>query len=103
MRLPDGEPTGPRYHGVFGSSDTTLVERFTRVDANTIDYQFTVTAPRTFVKPWTAAAPLTRLDAPLFEYACHEGNYAIPQHAERRPRPGAGQGAGHERTAVSWS
>jgi hypothetical protein len=78
MRLPDGEPTGGRYHGVFGTSDMTLVERFTRVDANTIDYQFTVTAPGTFVKPWTAAAPLTRLDAPLFEYACHEGNYAIP-------------------------
>jgi hypothetical protein len=78
MRLPDGEPTGPRYHGVFGTSDTTLVERFTRVDATTIDYQFTVTAPGTFVKPWTAAAPLSRLDAPLFEYACHEGNYAIP-------------------------
>jgi hypothetical protein len=79
MRLPDGQPLeGQRYHGVFGTADTTLIERFTRVDANTIDYRFTMTAPKTFVKPWTAAAPMTKLDAPLFEYACHEGNRAIP-------------------------
>jgi hypothetical protein len=78
MRLPDGEPSSDyRYHAVFGTTDTTLVERFTRVDANTIDYQFTVNAPKTFAKPWTAAAPLTRLDQRLFEYACHEGNYAV--------------------------
>jgi hypothetical protein len=78
MRLPDGEPLEGRYHGVFGTADTTLVERFTRVDANTIDYRFTVTAPKTFVRPWTAAAPMTKLDGRVFEYACHEGNYAIP-------------------------
>ena len=78
MRLPDGEPLEGRYHGVFGTADTTLVERFTRVDANTIDYQFTVTAPKTFVKPWTAAAPMTTLEGRVFEYACHEGNRAIP-------------------------
>ncbi len=78
MRLPDGTPQEGRYHGVFGTSDTTLVERFTRVDANTIDYQFTVTAPKTFVRPWTAVAPMTKLDGHVFEYACHEGNRAIP-------------------------
>ena len=79
MRLPNGEPSSDyRYHGVFGTADTTLVERFTRVDANTVDYRFTVTAPETFVKPWTAAAPMVRSNEPLFEYACHEGNYAIP-------------------------
>jgi hypothetical protein len=78
MRLPDGTPQEGRYHGVFGTSDMTLVERFTRVDANTIDYQFTVNSPKTFVKPWTAAAPMTKLDGNVFEYACHEGNRAIP-------------------------
>jgi hypothetical protein len=78
MRLPNGDPSGGRYHGVFGTSDTMLVERFTRIDANTIDYRFTVTAPKTFAKPWTAAAPMTRHDGRVFEYACHEGNYAIP-------------------------
>ena len=78
MRLPSGEPIGGRYHGVFGTADTTLVERFTRVDANTIDYRFTVTAPRTFAKPWTAVAPMAKLDGQVLEYACHEGNYAVP-------------------------
>src|SRR5438552_642338 len=73
MRLPNGDPSGVRYHGVFGTADTTLVERFTRVDAKTIDYRFTVTAPKTFVKPWTAVAPMTKLDGRVFEYACHEG------------------------------
>ena len=54
-----------------------LVERFTRVNADTIDYQFTLTDPTTFARPWTAAIPMTRLEGPMFEYACHEGNYAM--------------------------
>ena len=54
-----------------------LVERFTRVDADTIDYRFTVTDPTTFRRPWTASTPMVTLDGPLFEYACHEGNYAM--------------------------
>jgi len=52
-----------------------LVERFTRVDRDTIDYQFTVTDPKTWSRPWTAGFPLTRSQEPLYEYACHEGNY----------------------------
>jgi hypothetical protein len=52
-----------------------LVERLTRVDAGTIDYQFTVTDPTTWPRPWTAAFPLTKTQDPLYEYACHEGNY----------------------------
>jgi hypothetical protein len=78
MRLPNGDPIGPRYHAVFGTTGLTLVERFTRVDANTIDYRFTVTDPKTFTKPWTAATPMTKIKGPLFEYACHEGNHAVP-------------------------
>jgi hypothetical protein len=54
-----------------------LVERFTRVDANTIDVQLTIEDPATFTKPWTMAFPLTKLSAPLIEYACHEGNYGV--------------------------
>lgn len=54
-----------------------LVERFTRLDAETIDYRFTVTDPTTFRRPWTAATPMAALDGPIFEYACHEGNYAM--------------------------
>ena len=58
-----------------GSADNLhLVERLTRVDADTIDYRFTVTDPTTWTRPWTARIPLNRNDGPLYEYACHEGN-----------------------------
>ena len=63
---------------VYGTGEHMyLVERFTRVDADTIDYQFTVTDPTIFRRPWTAATPMAALDGPIFEYACHEGNYAM--------------------------
>jgi hypothetical protein len=62
---------------VGGSPDMVLVERFTRVDADTLDYRFTVTDPTIFTAPWTVSAPMTTLDAKIYEYACHEGNYAI--------------------------
>jgi hypothetical protein len=63
----------------FGTSDTArVIERFTRVDADTIDYQVTVDDPANFTKPWTAAIPMRKLGGQLFEYACHEGNYAMP-------------------------
>ena len=61
-----------------------VVERFTRVDAETIDYEFTMTDPTMFTRPWTARFPLTTNQASrgvtegrLFEYACHEGNYSL--------------------------
>jgi hypothetical protein len=54
-----------------------LVERFRRADERTIDYTFTIDDPSMFSRPWTVALPLTRSDAPIYEYACHEGNYAM--------------------------
>ena len=61
-----------------------LVERFTRVSADTIDYEFTMRDPEMFTRPWTALVPMTTDQAsrgvtsgPLFEYACHEGNYGL--------------------------
>ena len=64
---------------VFGTGKNGhLIERFTRVDANMIDYQFTVDDATVFTKPWTASIPMTKTESPLFEYACHEGNYALP-------------------------
>ena len=54
-----------------------LVEQFTRVDVDTIDYQFTVHDASAFTEPWTASVPMRVLEGNLFEYACHEGNYAI--------------------------
>jgi hypothetical protein len=54
-----------------------LVERFTRVDAETLVYSFTVDDPSSFAKPWTAEITSTRAAGPIFEYACHEGNYGM--------------------------
>jgi hypothetical protein len=55
-----------------------VVERFTRVDADTIDYRYTVDDPTTYARTWTVAVPMKKTDGPIFEYACHEGNYAMP-------------------------
>jgi len=63
-----------------GSRDTLhLIERYTRVDADTIEYEFTIDDPKTFTRPWTASRPMTRVakGISVFEYACHEGNYAM--------------------------
>ena len=77
QRLPNGEPVN-RYQASFGTPTLTLVERFTRIDADTIDYRFTVTDPATHTRDWTVAAPMTKIEGPLYEYACHEGNHALP-------------------------
>ena len=55
----------------------SLVERFTRVDADTLLYEYTVTDPGTWVRPWTAQLPMKKNPDNLYEYACHEGNYAM--------------------------
>ena len=60
--------SGPNLH---------LVERFTRVDADTLLYEVTVDDPATWTKPWTYAVPMTRNPDPIYEYACYEGNYAM--------------------------
>jgi len=61
-----------------GSSENMrLIERFTRVDANTIRYEFTVDDPSTWARPWSAEVPWTKTVPPLFEHACHEGNYGL--------------------------
>jgi hypothetical protein len=52
-----------------------VVERFTRVDGDTIDYQFTAADPTTWTRPWSAAFSMAKIPGPLYEYACHEGNY----------------------------
>jgi hypothetical protein len=59
------------------SENMRLVERFTRSDANTINYEFTVNDPSSFTKPWTAQVPMKKTAESLLEYACHEGNYAM--------------------------
>ncbi len=63
----------------FRGSDRNLhlVERFTRTDAETILYEFTVDDPTAFTKAWKGEAPMTRAVGPIYEYACHEGNYGM--------------------------
>ena len=64
--------------GALHSEQLRVTERFTRTGADTIDYRFTVTDPRTWTRPWTVAIPLTRDPKyRIYEYACHEGNYAM--------------------------
>jgi hypothetical protein len=55
-----------------------LIERFTRVGKDRVDYQFTIDDPATLVAPVTVLVPMVRTDGDLYEYACHEGNYGLP-------------------------
>ena len=59
------------------SSALHVVERFRRVSADTILYQFTVDDPNTWTRPWSAEIPMIQTKGPLYEYACHEGNYGM--------------------------
>ena len=60
--------SGPELH---------LVERFTRVDADTLLYEYTVSDPASFERPWSVRVAMKKSDGPIFEYACHEGNYSM--------------------------
>jgi hypothetical protein len=59
------------------SENMHVTERFTRIDADTVEYAFTVVDPETWAEPWSGVYPLTEMDALLFEYACTEGNYGM--------------------------
>ncbi|MDA1306733.1 MAG: hypothetical protein O2917_05665 [Acidobacteria bacterium] len=78
------------YTGSFHSDAMTVVERFTVVDADTIDYQYTVTDPRVFTQPWTVAVQLTRDTQPdgyeLWESACVEGERGVEGLLGQDPR-----------------
>jgi hypothetical protein len=68
----------PAAHLLTTSEALRLVERFTRTGPDTIQYEVTISDPRTWARPWKVAFPLRREPAyEMFEYACHEGNYAI--------------------------
>jgi hypothetical protein len=64
--------------GFRGSAENLhVIERFTRVDANTILYRFTIDDPSTFTRQWAGEYPFLAAAGPIYEYACHEGNYAM--------------------------
>lgn len=69
----------PRASFRGSSPGMRLVERYTRTDADTIDYQFTIDDPQTFTRPWTVSLPMRRQTdgITVYEYACHEGNHAM--------------------------
>ena len=68
---------GPFFLTLSTGEHLHLVERFTRIDADRMDYQFTVTDPTVYRAAWTAATPMLKTGDQLFEYACHEGNYGL--------------------------
>ena len=77
--VPDRWWTSSNPLGALGSSaNLRLVERLTRIGADTLEYEFTVHDPATWTRPWTVSIPMRRSDQPLYEYACHEGNYSLP-------------------------
>ena len=63
----------------LGSATGTLyvVERLTRVDERSLRYEFSVSDPAAFKRPWSGAYTLRRSESRMFEFACHEGNYSI--------------------------
>jgi hypothetical protein len=68
---------GVGYLNGLSDENLRIVERFTRTDANTLTYQATIEDPTVFVKPWTVEISMDRTEGPLYEVACHEGNYGM--------------------------
>ena len=65
-------------YSFFGSSENMRVtERFTRLDEDAMRYEFTVDDPSTWTQPWSGEMPMKKITGPLFEHACHEGNYGL--------------------------
>jgi hypothetical protein len=62
----------------YVSTEAKVTERFTRTSPTQILYEFTVDDPKTYTRPWRAEMPINAAKGPVYEYACHEGNYALP-------------------------
>jgi len=62
---------------IFSSPELHVIERFTRISDDTIVYRFTVDDPGTWTKPWSGEMLIHKTKGPIFEYACHEGNYGL--------------------------
>ena len=65
------------FREVPGSEDGKVIERFTRVDEDTVLYEFTIDDPANYTSIWGGQIPFKQFDQPIYEYACHEGNYAL--------------------------
>jgi hypothetical protein len=71
-----GSPQSTRQD-IAASETMRVVERFTMTGRDTIQYRFTVEDPSVWTRPWSGEAPLRRFEGPIYEYACHEGNYGL--------------------------
>jgi hypothetical protein len=71
-----GSPQTTRQD-IFASDALHVVERFTMIDPTTLVYRFTVDDPKTWTASWSGEMPIRRWDGPIYEYACHEGNYGL--------------------------
>ena len=93
-KTPAYDPNGTTGYGV--GANMHLVERFTRTADDILLYEYTLTEPATFTRPFTVAIHMRRGEAPLFEYACHEGNYGMVdilaggRHLEREAQAAGG-------------
>ena len=92
------------------SRGSKITERFTRVSESELFYRFTVDDDRLYTQPWTGEFSMTRSDARTYEYACHEGNYSLPnilrggqaeaqRHAEAQRQPSPQYSAGAARVS----
>jgi hypothetical protein len=63
---------------LFVSPKSKVIERFTRISKTELIYQYTVVDPQFYTGPWLAEYPLERINKPIYEFACHEGNYSLP-------------------------
>ena len=61
----------------WGDPDLQVIERFRRENADTLMYEFTIDDETTFTRSWTGQIPMVKSDGLIYEYACHEGNYAM--------------------------
>ncbi len=76
-RTPFRGPPATTRQDIFSGDRLHVIERFTRVSADAIRYQFTVEDPGTWVRPWAGEMTLRKFEGPIYQYACHEGNYGL--------------------------
>lgn len=69
---------GALRHFFYLSADARITEKFSRLDESTLLYRFTVDDPAVYARPWSGELPMNAVEDRIFEYACHEGNYALP-------------------------
>jgi hypothetical protein len=94
------ETTNFRDDSAFrgATANLQLVERFSRAGPDTLLYEFTATDTATWSRPWSVALPMSKADGPIYEYACHEGNYGMLNMlaGARAQEKAAAEGAGKE-------